>query len=79
MPLHDKLMLFSIAFGLSAIIYGVAAALTKIHNERPTLISDLRRQNSSRKRRRGMLRAVEYPFSDPVCCEVKVQKRGGLT
>ena len=45
MPLHDKLMLFSIAFGLSAIIYGVAAALTKIHNERPTLISDLRRQN----------------------------------
>ena len=45
MPLHDKLMLFSIAFGLSAIIYGVAAALTKIHNERPTLISDLRRQS----------------------------------
>jgi hypothetical protein len=44
MPLHDKLMLFSIAFGLSAIIYGFAAALTKIHNERPTLISDLRRQ-----------------------------------
>ena len=26
---------------------------------------------SSRKRRRGMLRAVERPFSDAVCCEVK--------
>jgi hypothetical protein len=45
MPLHDKLMLFSIAFGLSAILYGVAAALTKIHNEGPTLIADLRRQS----------------------------------
>jgi hypothetical protein len=42
---HDKLMLFSIAFGFSAILYGVAAALTKVHNEGPTLISDLRRQS----------------------------------
>ena len=45
MPLHDKLMLFSIAFGLSAMLFGVAAALTRIHNEGHTLISDLRRQS----------------------------------
>lgn len=44
MPMHDKLMLLSIAFGLGAALHGIAAALTKVHSNQDKLILDLRRQ-----------------------------------
>jgi hypothetical protein len=45
MPMHDKLMLLSIAFGLGAALHGIAAALTKVHSNQDKLIFDLRRQS----------------------------------
>ena len=45
MTMHDKILLLSMAFGLGAALHGIAAALTKIHNNPDKLISDLRRQS----------------------------------
>lgn len=45
MLMHDKLTLLSIAFGLGAVLHGIAAALTKVHNNQDKLILDLRRQS----------------------------------